>query len=136
METPATVLLIDDETSFVRGLARLLGRDGTRVDTAADGQRALTHLGTQRYDMILCDLLMPVLDGPAFYATLRHRDPALSQRVLFLTGDTLGVESTAFLAQSGQPCLYKPCTVTDIRRAMHQLLARAAGDQHQRSIHA
>jgi CheY-like chemotaxis protein len=126
MDTPATVLLIDDETSFVRGLARLLARDGIRVETAADGQCALAHLCVQRYDIILCDLLMPVLDGPAFYTILRQRDPALSQRVLCLTGDTLGVASTAFLAQCGQPCLYKPCTATAVRRAMEQLLGRAA----------
>jgi len=41
MHTPATILLIDDEVSFVQGLARLLHRDGYTVHTAANGQQAL-----------------------------------------------------------------------------------------------
>ena len=63
--TPVTILLIDDEPSFVCALARLLRRDGYTVDTVDNGQRALAQLHTQRYDLILCDLHMPVLDGPA-----------------------------------------------------------------------
>lgn len=125
MDMPATVLLIDDEASFVRGLAGLLRRDGFRVDTAADGLCALAYLRAQRSDVILCDLVMPVLDGPAFYAILRQRDRALSQRVIFVTGDTWDVASTAFLAQCGQPWLAKPCTGTEVRCAIHHLLARA-----------
>ena len=132
MDTPATVLLIDDEASVVRGLARLLARDGTRVDTAADGQRALAHLRAQCYDVILCDLRMPVLDGPAFYTILRQRDPALSQRVLFVTGDTLDSARMAFLAQCGQPCLSKPCTAAAVRDAMPQLLQAVGRDTGRR----
>jgi CheY-like chemotaxis protein len=41
-----TILLIDNEPSFVRALARLLQRDGYRVDTAAEGQQALVQLQT------------------------------------------------------------------------------------------
>ena len=126
MHTPATILLIDDEVSFVRGLARLLQRDGYTVHTAANGQHALAQLHTQRYDVILCDLRMPVLDGPTLSTIVQQHDPALRQRMIFVTGDTLGVESTAFLAQCGQPYLYKPCTAADIRHAIQQVLGPAA----------
>jgi CheY-like chemotaxis protein len=124
--TPVTILLIDDEPSFVRGLARLLHRDGYIVDTVDNGQRALALLHTQRYDVILCDLQMPVLDGPALYRLLAQQAPALCQRVIFLTGDTLGADSTAFLAQCGQPCLYKPCTAAEVRGLLQQVLGAAA----------
>jgi hypothetical protein len=46
--------------------------------------------------------------------------------VLFLTGDTLGADSTAFLAQCGQPWLYKPCNAAAIRHATQQMLHTAA----------
>jgi hypothetical protein len=46
--------------------------------------------------------------------------------VLFLTGDTLGAARTAFLAQCGQPCLYKPCTAAAVRHAIHQVLGAGA----------
>ena len=62
-QTPGKILLIDDEASFVRALARLLHREGYTVHTAAHGQHALAQLRTQRYDVILCDLRMPALDG-------------------------------------------------------------------------
>src|SRR5689334_10773387 len=86
--TPVTILLIDDEPGVVRALARLLHRDGYTVDTAADGQHAWAKLHTQRYDVILCDLRLPALDGPALYTRLRQQAPALCPRVIFLTGDT------------------------------------------------
>jgi CheY-like chemotaxis protein len=125
LQTPRKILLIDDETSFVRGLARLLHRDGYTVHTADNGQHALAQLRTQCYDVILCDLHMPALDGPTLYALLRQQSPDLCQRMIFVTGDTLSVESAAFLAQCGQPCLYKPCTAADIRRAIQQRLGLA-----------
>jgi CheY-like chemotaxis protein len=124
--TPAKILLIDDEASFVRGLGRLLHRDGYTVHTADNGQHALAQLRAQRYDVVLCDLRMPALDGPTLYAIVQQHDPALCQRMIFITGDTLGSESAAFLAQCGQPCLYKPCTAADVRSAIQQRLGRVA----------
>ena len=119
---PVTILLIDDEPSFVSALARLLRHDGSTVDTAADGHRALRQLQEHRYDVVLCDLRMPGLDGVAFYDRLRQQHAYLRERVLFLTGDTLGADSQAFLEQSGQPWVYKPCNAADIRTAIQQLL--------------
>jgi CheY-like chemotaxis protein len=119
---PIAILLIDDEPSFVSALARLLRQDGSTVDTAADGHLALTQLHEHRYDVVLCDLRMPGLDGVEFYAMLSQHHAYLRKRVLFLTGDTLGAESQAFLAQCGQPWVYKPCKAADIRTAIQQML--------------
>jgi len=55
--------------------------------------------------VLLCNMQMPELDGPAFYDILTSQYPALRQRVIFLTGDTLRSDSMAFLAQCGQPWL-------------------------------
>ena len=82
--------MIDDEPSVVRALTGLLSRDGYSVGTASNGQHALTQLQERHYDVILCDLHMPELDGPAFYAILACQYPALRQRVIFLTGDPGG----------------------------------------------
>jgi two-component system NtrC family sensor kinase len=125
--TPGTILLIDDEPSFVCALARLLRRDGSTVDTAANGHLALTHLHAQRYDVVLCDLRMPGLDGADFYAILRQQHAYLRQRVLFLTGDILGADSQAFLAQCGQPWVATPCEAATIRSARQRMLHGVAG---------
>ena len=125
LPTSGTLLVIDDEPSLSKALAPLLRRDGYTVDTAADGQRALALLQERRYDAIVCDLRMPELDGPTFYAILTQQYPSLCQRVLFLTGDTLSRDSSAFLAHSGQPWMAKPCTAAALRRAIAQVLHHA-----------
>ena len=108
-DIPGAILVIDDEPSVVRALTGLLRRDGYLVGTASNGQHALTQLQERRYDILLCDLRMPELDGPALYDILTSQYPHLRQRIIFLTGDTLSIESTAFLERSGQPCVPKPC---------------------------
>jgi CheY-like chemotaxis protein len=125
-QTALTILLIDDEPGFVSALAQLLRHDGSTVDTAANGHAALTHLQAHHYDVVLCDLRMPGLDGAEFYTILRQQHAYLRHRVLFLTGDTLGADSTAFLEQCGQPWIYKPCDAAAIRHAMQQMLHAAA----------
>src|SRR4029453_4902758 len=67
---PGTILVIDDEPSVIRALTGLLRRDGYHVGTASNGRHAMVQLQEQPYDVIVCDLHMPDLDGPAFYALL------------------------------------------------------------------
>jgi CheY-like chemotaxis protein len=121
-DIPRAILVIDDEPSVVRALTGLLRRDGYRVGMASNGQYALTQLQERPYDVILCDLHMPELDGPAFYAILAWQYPALRQRVIFLTGDTSGAASRTFLTQCGRPWLRKPCPIAMIRRAIQDVL--------------
>jgi two-component system NtrC family sensor kinase len=113
-----TILIVDDEPGIVRALTFLLRRDGHTVETATNGHLALAKCQEQDYDMILCDLRMPELDGPGFYRELQRRRSSLCQRVLFLTGDTLDPETQAFLEQVALPHLNKPFTAAMIRKAL------------------
>jgi CheY-like chemotaxis protein len=123
--TPEVILIVDDEPSIVRGLARLLRRDGYRVDTASNGRHALAQLQAHPYDVIVSDLRMPDLDGRAFYAIVRQHYAYLRQRVIFLTAHYGEADSLAFLEQCGQPWLAKPCTAAEVRRAIAQVLHAA-----------
>jgi CheY-like chemotaxis protein len=133
LQNPVMILVIDDNPSFARALAALLRRDGATVDVVDNGAHALARLQEQRYDVLLCNLQMPELDGPAFYDILTSQYPSLRQGVIFLTGDTLRPESMTFLAQCGQPWVQKPCTIAAIRSAIAQVLHAAALDQTLRS---
>jgi CheY-like chemotaxis protein len=122
-EAPATVpsctiLLVDDEPGIVKGLTQLLRRDGHTIDAAANGRLALAQLQERAYDLILCDLRMPELDGPGLYRALEQHASPLCRRFIFLTGDTLSPEVAAFFAQSGVPRLTKPFTAAEVRRAI------------------
>ena len=121
-----TILLIDDETSFVKALALLLRRDGYTVDTADNGELALALIEKRHYDVILYDIQMPARNVPTFSDIVKLLFPALWQRVIFLTADTFRVETMAFLKQSGQPWLAKPCTIAAVRSAIAQMLHNAA----------
>ena len=63
---------MDDEPSVIRGLTRLLRRDGHTVDTAPNGRMALARLQERAYDLILSDLRMPELDGSGLYQALEQ----------------------------------------------------------------
>jgi two-component system NtrC family sensor kinase len=115
----STILDIDDEPGSTSALAYLLRRDGHTVETTANGRLALTKLQEWTYDLILCDLRMPELDGPGFYRQLGHSHPHLRRRVIFLTGDTLSSEAREFLEKVGVAHLSKPFRAAEIRQALH-----------------
>jgi two-component system NtrC family sensor kinase len=120
-----TILVVDDEPGIANALAHLLRRDGHTVDTAANGQLALAKLHTQAYDLLLCDLRMPELDGPGLYQVLQQQYPYLLQRVIFLTGDTLNEEARTFLEQTEVPRLNKPFRAAEVRQLVQHVLQKA-----------
>jgi two-component system NtrC family sensor kinase len=117
-----TILVVDDEPSVIRGLTRLLRRDGHTVDTAPNGRLALARLEARTYDVILSDLRMPELDGSGLYQALAQHYPDLPQRFVFLTGDTVSRETMAFFAQTGVRWLTKPFRAAEVRRVIQQII--------------
>ena len=115
-----TILVVDDEPSVIRGLTRLLRRDGHTVDTAPNGRLALARLQERTYDLILSDLRMPELDGSGLYQALAQQLPDLPQRFVFLTGDTVSHETMAFFKQTGVRWLTKPFRAAEVRHAIQQ----------------
>jgi two-component system NtrC family sensor kinase len=118
----STILVVDDERGIRQALAYLLRREGHRVDTAVHGQQALHMLQEQTYDLVLCDLRMPELDGPSLYRQIVMSKPQYLQRFVFLTGDTLSPETDAFLKQTAAPRLVKPFSAVQGRQVVRQAL--------------
>jgi two-component system NtrC family sensor kinase len=129
MEAPTTphltILVVEDEANFAKALATLLSRDGHTVETADNGRRALVQVHARRYDLILCDLRLPELDGQALYHLLKAEAPDMHQRVIFLTGDTLNPRSIEFLEQHHLLWLPKPCSAAQVRAVMQHALRHA-----------
>jgi two-component system NtrC family sensor kinase len=119
----ASILLIDDEPGVQRALQRLLTRSGHEVTTAANGLKGLAALETRPYEVILCDMRMPELDGPGFYRELERRYPHLLSRLVFLTGDVLGPEAQTFFARVDNLRLEKPFRAQAVRQVIQQILA-------------
>jgi len=125
--TGKTILVIDDEVGTAKALVRLFHRDGHSVDTAANGHLALAQLQKRPYDLILCDLRMPKLDGPGLYRSLAQDQPQLLPRFIFVTGDTLSPTAKTFLEDSQAPYLVKPFHAEEVRRVVQQALHRLDG---------
>jgi CheY-like chemotaxis protein len=103
-------LVVDDESAVRTVLRRWLNRRGWQVDEAADGLQALTLLegATDEYDVVICDLRMPALDGPDLHRWIASHRPALLPHLVFASGDTNDAAAHAFLAATGCLVLEKP----------------------------
>jgi signal transduction histidine kinase len=117
-----TILVVDDEPEIAAVLAEMLSTDGHEVETAGNGRIALARLRERTYDLILSDLRMPELDGAGLYRELERERPELLSRLIFLTGDELGGETTAFLQRTGAQALAKPVHADDVRRVVQRVL--------------
>jgi two-component system NtrC family sensor kinase len=116
------ILVIDDEPDVAGVLTDLLKAENGQVETASDGRAALAKLGQAEYDLILCDVRMPGLDGPDLYKALGRSHPELLSQFVFLTGDTLNPESREFVQQTGAPCLGKPFDFDEVYRVVGRAL--------------
>ncbi len=116
------ILIIDDESSVRKILSRVLRRNGYQVDTVADGKTGLCCLSDKSYDLILCDIRMPELDGPDFYDQVQDRYPHLAQKIIFMTGDTLSPSTRLFLDDVNPPYLNKPFELCDLEYIVQKTL--------------
>jgi CheY-like chemotaxis protein len=112
----ATVLVVEDEAALGAAVAEALGDAGFVVDRASDGLEALERVRGKPYDLVVCDLKMPRLDGTQFYRELEVTNPALARRILFVTGDVAGTEAERFLEETGCQWLAKPFRLKDLLR--------------------
>jgi signal transduction histidine kinase len=118
----AAVLVIEDEPALATAVAEGLTDAGFVVTRAADGEEGLERLREKTFDVIVCDLRMPRLDGPAFYRAIAASSPALARRVIFVTGDVAGTEAERFLEESGCRWLPKPFRLADLLRAARDVI--------------
>jgi CheY-like chemotaxis protein/anti-sigma regulatory factor (Ser/Thr protein kinase) len=109
------VLIVDDDEDLVAILVQLLEHEGFRVDTAPNGAHAMRAMRTgDPPDLILLDIVMPVLDGKAVYQAMRA-DPALASiPVVVTTADPLR-------APLGVITLRKPTDSEDLLGLVHRL---------------
>jgi two-component system NtrC family sensor kinase len=118
----AVVLVVEDEAALGAAVAESLVDAGFVVDRAGDGEEALARVAARTYDLIVCDLKMPRVDGMAFYRALERERPAMARRILFVTGDVAGTEAERFLDEAGCRWLAKPFRLRDLLRTAQEML--------------
>jgi len=103
----------------------MVAAQGLRCEIALDGAKAQALLQAHDYDVILCDLRMPVMDGRALLAWLARHRPALCNRLAFITGDTLGQGQGELQPHLARPILEKPFVPAEVRSLVTKLCADA-----------
>ena len=124
---PRRILVVDDEERERRDTAQALGQAGYAVDTAASRAEVVTLLGRHRYDLVLSDLTMRDLNGPAFYQVLRECCRASTPPVVFRIERGYTPEYANFLMRLAAPVLTKPVSTADLLAAVERQLPPRPG---------
>jgi CheY-like chemotaxis protein len=109
------VLIVDDEVLIGRVLARTLGQFAD-VAVAHSGSEALGKIAeaTERFDLVICDVMMPGMCGPELFARVKEADPPTARAFIFVTGGA-SPSQLAEMNATGAPCMQKPLEVQAIR---------------------
>jgi CheY-like chemotaxis protein/anti-sigma regulatory factor (Ser/Thr protein kinase) len=109
-EPPAQlrVLVVDDEPEIRRALQRILSRT-CAVSTCGNGVDAWqTFVEGEKYDVILCDVLMPEMTGMELFRLLAGKYPDQAERLLFITGGATSEATRIFMAKHANRVVSKP----------------------------
>ncbi len=124
------ILVVDDDADVGAALADMLSAEGHDVDVALSSSDALDLLEKRAFDVVVADVHMPEVDGPAFYRKAVARFPLLSDSFVFITGDAFDPDTDEFLSRIGAVRLPKPCSFEEIDDALHQVVsARSERDR-------
>lgn len=105
------VLVIDDDPRISFSLELILS-EWHDVISVNDPREALARMRCgQRFDVVLCDVMMPQLSAMDFYATLERELPSNLSRLVFLTGGAFTPRARDFLARVPNPYFEKPVNI-------------------------
>jgi PAS domain S-box-containing protein len=123
------VLVIDDERTITTAVARILSREH-EVEALTSAKEALSRLeGGERYDVILCDLMMPHMTGMELHAKLVGLGTGQASRMVFFTGGAFTPQARAFIESVRNARLEKPFDALNLRNVVNSLVDRRSGSQ-------
>jgi CheY-like chemotaxis protein len=121
--TRARILVVDDEEAVLRTVERILGSQHELV-TVQSGRAAKSLLATdQRFDLILCDVMMPDISGVDLHRWLAEHHPELGQRTAFITAGVFTPRSSDYLASVPNPCIEKPFHAQNLQQLVAELVS-------------
>jgi len=130
----ASVLVVEDEPTVARLIADVLQDEGFTVEVLLDGRDGLRRAAERSFDLVICDMRMPGLDGQQFYQSLVRSGNALQHSFLFVTGDVIAPGTHAFLQRNQLPHLAKPFRVEELTERVRSVLSK--GGEETPSLHA
>jgi CheY-like chemotaxis protein len=112
--------VIDDEQALLRMLVTSLQVLGHETDATLSSREALHKIDTQTYDLIICDMKMPEVDGSQVHRFLEKHHPDMLKRIIFSSGDTMREEFQAFFQATECRFLQKPFLQNELKQTIYQ----------------
>lgn len=120
------ILVVDDEKLLVKGMKFNLENEGYEVETAYDGATAVDLARAQRFDLIILDVMMPVVDGVT--ACMRIREFS-NVPIIMLTARGEDADKLVGFESGADDYVTKPFNIMELKARVRALLRRAAGTQ-------
>lgn len=114
------VLVVDDEPNSLQLFVALLQFLGHQVEAVSSGREALRKIAAQDYELVICDVKMPEVDGRRVYRFMKGHRPASISRLIFSSGDTLSEDLRKFLENTGCLFLPKPFLLDEFKQVIAQ----------------
>ena len=119
------VLVVDDDHDLAVLLREVLTYENCEVDVASNGMEALDRLRTGDYEAVICDLMMPRVDGEALYHEVVRDFPYLASRFMFVTGQASRKAGFSdFVERTGNHLIEKPFEIQALRAAVRDTFSR------------
>lgn len=115
------LLLVDDDSEYAQLLSRVLRRQGITVSVCNDGRQAIEAISRRRFDLILLDVTMPVMDG---FTTLHRLRREAETPVIMLTSRIASVDRVQGLDGGADDYICKPCNPDELISRIRAVLRR------------
>lgn len=124
-EVMRPVLVVDDDYDLALLLREVLTYENCEAEIAGNGMEAIDLLRTGDYEAVICDLMMPRMDGEALYREVVKEYPYLANKFLFVTGQASRKAGFSdFVSRTGNHVIEKPFDIQTLRGAVRDIFER------------
>jgi two-component system NtrC family sensor kinase len=123
------ILVVDDEKYILDFFVEVFNSLPVLVDTAGDGLIAMNKIQVDEYDLIVSDFKMPQMSGRELFNWIKENRPHLTNRIIFVTGDTVSLETRSFFEDNQNRYLAKPFKIEEVKEVIQQALEADAQNQ-------
>ncbi len=122
------VLVVDDEEGVLISVQTTLEAAGAEVAVEQDPERAMERLGEPGWDAVLCDVIMPELDGLELLEWVHLQAPDLERRFVFMTGDIFATQAREISERRSLHVLQKPFRARELLQVVRDVVDDHRGE--------